>query len=67
MLGENIPVTDWTDSILWNIDVLVDGEFDSDLRDDRLQWRGSSNQRVIYNPWWVKSKQNQVKRVLKGY
>lgn len=29
------------------IDVLVDGQFDDDLKDPRLKWRGSSNQRVI--------------------
>ena len=29
------------------LDVLVDGQFDENLRDPRLKWRGSSNQRVI--------------------
>lgn len=29
------------------IDVLVDGQFDDNLKDPRLKWRGSSNQRVI--------------------
>lgn len=29
------------------IDVLVDGEFQCDLKDTGLHWRGSSNQRVI--------------------
>lgn len=29
------------------IDVLVDGQFDEELKDPRLKWRGSSNQRVI--------------------
>ena len=29
------------------IDVLVDGQFDEELYDPRLKWRGSSNQRVI--------------------
>ena len=29
------------------VDVLVDGEFMIDLRDPKLQWKGSSNQRVI--------------------
>ena len=29
------------------LDVLVDGQFDEELRDPRLKWRGSSNQRVI--------------------
>ena len=30
-----------------NIDVLVDGEYQKDLRDINLHWRGSGNQRVI--------------------
>lgn len=29
------------------IDVLVDGQYQDDLHDFRLKWRGSSNQRVI--------------------
>lgn len=29
------------------VDVLVDGEFMADLKDARLLWKGSSNQRVI--------------------
>ena len=33
--------------ILNYIDVLVDGQFDDKLKDPRLKWRGSSNQRVI--------------------
>jgi len=32
---------------LSNIDVLVDGEFQKDLKDNNLKWVGSSNQRVI--------------------
>lgn len=28
-------------------DVIVDGEYKKDLRDPKLKWRGSSNQRVI--------------------
>ena len=34
-------------SVMWNIDVLVDGRFEEDKKDLRLKWRGSSNQRVI--------------------
>ena len=29
------------------VDVLVDGEFNKDLKDVKLLWKGSSNQRVI--------------------
>ena len=34
-------------TMLEDIDVLVDGPFVEDLKDLRLKWRGSSNQRVI--------------------
>lgn len=34
-------------SIMKYIDVLVDGKYDRNKRDLKLQWRGSSNQRVI--------------------
>lgn len=33
--------------ILKNIDVLVDGRYNKDLRDVNLKWRGSKNQRVL--------------------
>ena len=33
--------------LIRNCDVFVDGRYKDDLRDLRLQWRGSSNQRVI--------------------
>ncbi len=33
--------------ILTYIDVLVDGKYEKDLRDVSLNWRGSSNQRLI--------------------
>jgi len=33
--------------ILEYIDVLIDGEFVSELKDPKLLWKGSSNQRVI--------------------
>lgn len=33
--------------IMQDIDVLVDGDFQCDLKDNNLYWRGSSNQRVI--------------------
>ena len=34
-------------TLLRNIDVLVDGKFMEDKKDDKLKFRGSSNQRII--------------------
>lgn len=42
-LWENISDT----SVIKYVDILVDGPFVEDLKDLRLKWRGSSNQRVI--------------------
>lgn len=39
--------TDVTDEMLSRIDVLVDGEFVLELKDLKLHFRGSSNQRII--------------------
>ena len=39
-----------------DVDVVVDGEFIKDLKDNLLQWKGSKNQRVI-----------DVKKTLKKY
>lgn len=43
--------SDWKDiwhyPMMKNIDVVVDGEFKIDLKDTKLLWKGSSNQRVI--------------------
>lgn len=33
--------------LLTNVDVLVDGRYEANLKDPTLAWRGSSNQRVI--------------------
>lgn len=33
--------------VLKYVDVLVDGQYEDDLHDFRLKWKGSSNQRVI--------------------
>lgn len=34
-------------TLLYNIDVLVDGKFDEDLIDSKIKFRGSKNQRII--------------------
>ena len=39
--------TDYTNDILKNIDVLVDGPFKKDLYDISLKFRGSRNQRIL--------------------
>lgn len=39
--------TEYTDDILDNVDVLVDGPFKQDLYNIRLKFRGSENQRII--------------------
>lgn len=44
--------------IMKYIDVLVDGPFVEKLKDEKLYWRGSSNQRVINIPETIK--QNKV-------
>ena len=41
-------ICDW--DIMKYVDVLVDGRFELNLRDVKLQWKGSSNQRVIDVP-----------------
>lgn len=41
---ENIPLN--ARNILNYIDVLVDGQFIEELKDLRLEWRGSSNQKI---------------------
>ena len=39
--------TEVTDEILKNIDILVDGKFEEELKDITLKFRGSRNQRII--------------------
>ncbi len=39
--------TEYTEKILENVDVLVDGEFHIDEKDASLEFRGSRNQRIL--------------------
>ena len=39
-------ILEW-DIDISDIDILIDGEFIEELKDDNLQWIGSSNQRII--------------------
>ena len=43
-----------TDEFLSYLDVLVDGEFEVDKKDNQLHWKGSANQRVINVPETLK-------------
>lgn len=43
----NIPQTEYLQDILDNVDILIDGPFIMDLKDLNLEWRGSSNQRIL--------------------
>ena len=43
----NLPKTEYLKNILDNIDVLIDGPFIESLKDLTLEWRGSSNQRIL--------------------
>ena len=47
--------TDVTDKILSLADVLVDGEFKIELKNIRLRFRGSENQRIIDLPATLKN------------
>lgn len=46
-LAENEVQTECTRELISMLDVLVDGKFEEALKDIRLKFRGSSNQRVI--------------------
>ena len=47
LLGESRARCEYTDEMLSMIDVLVDGEFIAEKRNLMLNFRGSSNQRII--------------------
>lgn len=47
LLGDSYARCEVTDEMLSMIDVLVDGRFEADKKDLSLQFRGSSNQRLI--------------------
>ena len=47
LLRESAKNTDCTGALIALCDVLVDGPFIENLKDIRLKFRGSSNQRVI--------------------
>lgn len=47
LTGESRARCEVTDEILSLVDILVDGEFQEELKDISLRFRGSSNQRII--------------------
>lgn len=47
LLKETHKNTEWTKELISMFDVLVDGAYIEELKDIRLKFRGSSNQRVI--------------------
>ena len=46
--------TEYTDKFLSQVDILIDGKFENDLKDITLQFRGSKNQRIINVPKSIK-------------
>lgn len=49
VLDENLPETEVTEPIKSMVDVIVDGPWKMELFDPKLKFRGSSNQRILYN------------------
>ena len=52
--------------ILSNIDLLIDGAFDRNLTQNAGEYRGSSNQRLIYSPLLKETMANEDKKSLAG-
>ena len=47
IIGKMAPKSEITRELLKYIDVIVDGKFEEDKKDLKLQFRGSSNQRIL--------------------
>lgn len=50
--------------IIKQCNIIVDGRYDNELRDITLDWRGSSNQRVIDVAQSIENNQIQIKEVI---
>ena len=57
-----IPFEELNKDYLKDIDVLVDGEFKDELKDNKAHWVGSINQRVIDIPLTLKENKVIVRR-----
>ena len=54
VIGNMYKNWDETKELIDNIDVIVDGKFEQELKNPSLKFRGSSNQRVIDVPKSIK-------------